>query len=395
MRSASGQGREFVKVLPSCLFLLATLIAPICYFLYQSVANVEIPNALPRTIAALEHWQPPGQPPEHAYVALAADLLEIQDTPALFKLARRLNDNRPGYRSLVLRAANDLPQHDEVASYREHFVQLDARWGQPNIWIVLTTDADYLTFHYLLRALDLGYDVHGHVSSVDTERAIYRDVYIRTFWMSTVITGLCLILAYPVAFLLANVKGRHGTWLFYAVLLPFWTSLLVRTLAWIVLFQNDGVIDSTFEILGAPPGSIELLHTRPAVYIGMVHIMLPFMIVSLFAVMKGISPWYMRAALSLGANPIVAFFRVYVPQSAPGIGAGIMLVSIMSLGFYITPALLGGPGDQMISFFIAFNTNESVNWGLAAALGSWLLIFAGGLFLVVSATFGINRQGMR
>ncbi len=387
--------RDFFKVLPSCVFLIAALILPVLYFLYQSIANPEIPNALPRTIAALQSWHGSKTTSEKVYAALAADLHEIRGKPELFKLARRLNDDHTGYRTLVLKAANALPERLEATSYKAFFVANDPRWAGPEIWLVIKRESDPLTLHYLLRALDLRYDDRGEVASVGSNIAIYRDVYGRTFWMSLVITSACLVLAYPVAFLLANTRGRHARWFIYAVLLPFWTSLLVRTLAWIVLLQNDGVVEAMFGLLGVSEGSIQLLYTRASVYVGMIHIMLPFMILSLLAVMRGISPWHVRAALSLGANPVVAFWRVYVPLSAPGIGAGVMLVSILSLGFYITPALLGAPDDQMVSYFIAFHTNETVNWGLAAALGVWLLVFAGALFLVVNATFGINRQGLR
>lgn len=385
---------SLVKVLPACVFVSVALIAPVLYFLYQSIANPEIPNTLGRTIAALENWQPPDLPSEQAYQALAADLREIEGTPSLFKLARRLNNLRTGYRTLILKTANSLPGSDYTGSYRSHFNTSDKRWQQPDVWSIIKQESGPFTPHYLLSALDLKRDAQGMIARVPANRAIYQDVFARTIWMSLVITGACLVIGYPVAYLVANADGRYSKWITYAILLPFWTSLLVRTLAWIVLLQNNGVVGASLKSIGLADGSPELLHTRPAVYIGMIHIMLPFMVLSLVAVMRGISPWHLRAALSLGATPAVAFWRVYVPQSAPGIGAGILLVLIVSLGFYITPALLGGPGDQMISYFIAFNTNDSLNWGLAAALSTWLLLFAGALFLAVNYTIGINRGGL-
>jgi putative spermidine/putrescine transport system permease protein len=172
----------------------------------------------------------------------------------------------------------------------------------------------------------------------------------------------------------------------YAVLLPFWTSLLVRTLAWIVIFQKGGVAATTGKLMGF--GSTSLLYSRSAVIIGMIHVMLPFMILSIYAVMRGIPSSYTRAAISLGASPMRAFLSVYLPQSMPGIGAGVMIVTILSLGFYLTPALLGSPNDQLISYFIAYFTNELVNWNMAAALAIWLLVFAGCLWLVVRQVGG-------
>jgi putative spermidine/putrescine transport system permease protein len=140
------------------------------------------------------------------------------------------------------------------------------------------------------------------------------------------------------------------------------------------------------QFLGFDAGSF--LYTRPAVIIGMIHIMLPFMILPTYAVMRGISPTYMRAAMSLGAPPLKAFFTVYLPQSLPGVGAGVLIVIILSLGFYLTPALLGSPNDQLVSYFIAYFTNELVNWNMAAALSVWLLVLAATLFFLVRGLFG-------
>jgi putative spermidine/putrescine transport system permease protein len=204
--------------------------------------------------------------------------------------------------------------------------------------------------------------------------------------MSLLIAAACAILGYPLAYFLANSQSRLAALAIYAVLLPFWTSLLVRTLAWIVIFQKGGVAATTGKLMGF--GSTSLLYSRSAVIIGMIHVMLPFMILSIYAVMRGIPSSYTRAAISLGASPMRAFLSVYLPQSMPGIGAGVMIVTILSLGFYLTPALLGSPNDQLISYFIAYFTNELVNWNMAAALAIWLLVFAGCLWLVVRQVGG-------
>ena len=152
------------------------------------------------------------------------------------------------------------------------------------------------------------------------------------------------------------------------MLLPFWTSLLVRTVAWVVLLQKEGVLNSLFLSLGIVNEPLKMIFNRFAVYVAMVHVLLPFMVLPLYSVMRGIPPSYVRAASSLGAQPFTAFRRVYVPQTLPGIGAGCLMVFIQALGYYITPALVGGADDQMISYFIAFYASKTVNWGMAAAL---------------------------
>ena len=158
------------------------------------------------------------------------------------------------------------------------------------------------------------------------------------------------------------------------VLLPFWTSLLVRTGAWVVLLQREGPVNGLLQALGLTDEPLQLVYNRFGVYVAMTHILLPFMVLPLYSVMRGIPPEYMRAAASLGARPLRAFLRVYLPQTVPGIGAGCLLVFILAIGYYITPALVGGANDQMVSYFVAFFTNQTVNWGMAAALGAVLLI---------------------
>jgi putative spermidine/putrescine transport system permease protein len=181
------------------------------------------------------------------------------------------------------------------------------------------------------------------------------------------------VLGYPVAFLLATAPTKYGNLLMLLLLLPFWTSLLVRTTAWLVLLQNEGLVNHFLIWVGVFDAPQQLIRNRLGLYVAMTHILLPFMILPLFSVMKGIPPVLMRAAYSLGSGPVRAFFRIYLPQTLPGLGAGALLVFIMSLGYYITPALVGGPGDQMLSYFIAENASATLNWGMAAALSLALL----------------------
>ena len=372
------------RIAPAVLFVLITIALPIGLFLFRAVDNSEIRGNLPTTLAALSGWTSSSLPEDRHFDALAADLRKIAGEPRLFQLARRLNYHKTGYRSAVLKAAEAVAAQPSAPA-RGTIIPADPLWGERDIWQVLHGESGTMTSFFLLAALDLE-AADGAIRSADPERALYREVFIRTIWMSLLIAGVTVLLGYPVAYFLANSGSRFALWGMYAVLLPFWTSLLVRTLAWIVIFQKGGLASSLIAALGF--GATSLLYSRTAVVIGMIHVMLPFMILPIYAVMRGISPSYMRAAVSLGASPLQAFFTVYLPQSLPGIGAGILIVTILSLGFYLTPALLGSPNDQLISYFIAYFTNELVNWNMAAALSLWLLLIAAALFVVIRWVFG-------
>jgi len=244
----------------------------------------------------------------------------------------------------------------------------------------------------MLSAVDLMRDASGEIVGVPENRALYVGVLGRTLWMSLLVTVSCLILGYPVAWLLATLPMRTSNMLMILVLLPFWTSLLVRTCAWMLVLQKEGVVNDVLVWLHLVPEPVQLVFNRFGVIISMTHILLPFMILPLYSVMKGIPPDFMRAAISLGANPAEAFYKVYVPQTMPGIGAGCLLVFILAIGYYITPALLGSPTDQMLSYFIAFFTNNTINWGMASALAVILLTATMILYVVYSRLIGFDRM---
>ena len=211
--------------------------------------------------------------------------------------------------------------------------------------------------------------------------------------MSLGITFMCILLGYPIAFLLATLPMRSSNVLMILVLLPFWTSLLVRTSAWKVLLQNQGVINDFLVWLGviADGNRLELINNVTGTVIAMTHILLPFMILPLFSVMKTIPPTYMRAAKSMGANDFMAFRRVYFPQSIPGIGAGSILVFILAIGYYITPEIVGGTKGVFISNRIAYHISSSLNWGLGAALGAILLVVVLALYWLYDKFVGIDN----
>lgn len=379
-------------IAPLVIFLLLVFLVPIAALLYKSVENPEVVTALPNTVELLSDWDGEGLPPEAVYKSLGAELAETRRNATQGELAKRLNMELPGYRSLLSKTARALPLKTEPASWKDALIALDERWGQPAYWQAIRRNASGMTAYYLLAALDHRIDEQGKWVATTPDQAIYLDIFARTFWMGLVITVICLALAYPLAYLLASLPARQSNLLMILILLPFWTSILVRVAAWIVLLQSSGLINSAMLAMGIVDKPLELVFNRVGVYIAMVHIMLPFMILPIYSVMKNISPSYMRAAVSLGCHPFASFWRVYFPQTYAGIGAGCLLVFILSIGYYITPALLGSPNDQMVSYFVAFYTNTSINWGMATALGGLLLLATVILYLIYSWLVGASRM---
>jgi len=197
-------------------------------------------------------------------------------------------------------------------------------------------------------------------------------VLARTFSIAAWVTLVCVIAAYPYAYLMTAVGPRTRLVLTLAVLVPFWVSGVVRTLAWVILLQDSGVINSAIAALGFGP--VRLIRTPVGVVIGMAQVLLPFMILPLYSVMRGIDLRLVQAARSLGARPSLAFLQVYLPLSLPGVFAGAIIVFILSLGFYITPALLGGPRSTMLSTLVQTQVLSLLNWGRGGAMGVVLLV---------------------
>ena len=378
-------------ILPLIIFLIVVFLVPLVVMLKKIVDNPEVSALLPTTVTAMAQWDGKNLPPEEVYKALAADIEAANNNDSLGNLGKRLNSEISGYRSLLNNTADALPVDPTPASYQQAFTELDARWGDAKYWQAIYRNSSPYTANYLLSSLDLKKDEAGNIVKVSDDQAIYQNVFARTFWMSLVITAVCLLLAYPLAYLLATLPERAANLLMICVLLPFWTSVLVRVAAWIVLLQNNGLVNSFLEHIGLIDSPLQLVFNRFGVYVAMVHIMLPFMILPLYSVMKNIPASYQRAAISLGCPPMISFWLVYLPQTYAGIGAGCLLVFILSIGYYITPALLGSPNDQMVSYFVAFYTNGTINWGMATSLGGLLLLATLVLYVVYSWLVGANR----
>jgi len=280
----------------------------------------------------------------------------------------------------------------EVEVLSESFRKIDKDWLDPDTWSIIKRYSTEFTNGYFLNAIDMEKTVDGPAWRSEDQQ-IYLTLFWRTLLMSVTITVSCILLGYPVAWLLANLPARTANLLMILVLLPFWTSLLVRTSAWKILLQQQGVINDILVWLGivSDGGRLALINNATGTIIAMTHILLPFMILPLYSVMKTIPPAYLRAAKSLGATNWTAFWRVYFPQSVPGIGAGSILVFILSIGYYITPEIVGGTKGVFISNRIAYHISSSLNWGLAAALGAILLAVVMLLYWAYDRIVGIDN----
>lgn len=382
--------KAFLLVSPLLFFLVIAFVMPILSMLTRSVHAPEVADILPRTVAALEDWDGQDVPDETTFAALAADLKAGQEARNLGPMASRLNYERSGMRSTVTATARRIARVDDPDSWKDLLIETNRDWGERDVWRVIQREASPYTLSYYLSALDFQYDAEGRIVRQPEERQIYVNLFVRTLWMSVLITGLCLLLGYPIAFLLANLPLRISNLLMMLVLLPFWTSLLVRTSTWIAILQSQGVLNNVLVGLGIidDASRLQMIYNQTGTIIAMTHILLPFMILPLYSVMKTISPVYMRAARSMGASGFLAFRRVYFPQTLPGIGAGGILVFILAIGYYITPALVGGETGRFITNFIAYHMQVSLNWGLAAAIASLLLAMVTVLYLVYNKLVG-------
>ena len=382
-------------VLPLFAFLLITFLVPIGDMLFRSVENQLVGNVLHRTVPKLAAWNPTsGELPDEAtFEALVADFKEGRENRTIGRVGVRLNYELGGMSSLFRKTGRRAKRIDEPP-YREAMIKLDKRWGNLDVWRLIKRESAAYTASYYLSAADLRFTADGSVARQPEERQIYLHLFGRTLWLSLVITVLCLLLGYPISYLMATLPVRTSNLLMIMVLLPFWTSLLVRTTCWIALLQQQGVINDLLVFVGVigDDNRLAMMHNRTGTIIAMTHILLPFMVLPLYSVMKTIPPSYMRAARSLGASPFTAFVKVYMPNTVAGVGAGSILVFIIAIGYYITPALVGGTSGTLISNFIAHHMQVSLNWGLAAALGALLLAVVLALYVLYDKLVGIDNM---
>lgn len=383
----------FFMVTPLLLFLLFAFIAPIGTMLHRGFYSPVVANLIPSTLEKLNTWNGKDIPNEAILTRMAIDFKILAENRTSGKFAEAINRNMPGASSAIKSTARKLRKvEDEELKQNGAALLLKANkeWADPKIWFAIRKAGKIYSDTHYLKALDLERTDEGELQ-IRKSAQIYIKLYTKTLKLALYITLTCLILGYPLAYYLANAPVKTANLLMIFVLLPFWTSLLVRTTSWIALLQTYGVVNSLFMAIGITSEPIEMLYTEFSTIIAMTHILLPFMILPLYSVMKGIDPTFMRAAMSMGARPIPAFLKVYLPNTLPGLSAGALLVFIISVGYYITPALVGGTDGQMISNIIAFHMQQSNNWGLAAALGTLLLLLILALYWLYDHFIGASN----
>jgi len=388
--------RALLLIAPLLVFILVAFIMPIFSMLSRSVENDLVSQTLPQTVQALKSWDAlSGElPPEAVYAAFASDIQKAAKAKVHTKVGLRLNYEKSGIASLFKKTARKAKKWDLETDgpFKEKLIDVHKGWSDIEIWQTLKTHSPTYTSGYFLNAVDMRKTVQGAEWQPE-DKTILIKLFQRTLVMSIIITFSCIILGYPVAWLLANLPMRQANLLMILVLLPFWTSLLVRTSAWKVMLQQQGVINDILVQLSlvSDGGRLIMINNEIGTIIAMTHILLPFMILPMYSVMQTIPPSYLRAAKSLGATNWTAFWRVYFPQSVPGIGAGSILVFILAIGYYITPEIVGGTKGVFISNRIAYHILKSLNWGLAAALGTILLLAVLILYWTYDKIVGIDN----
>lgn len=388
--------KAFILTLPLVLFIIITFVLPIGQMLYRSVHNPAGSNVAPNFAELIKEWDGQGLPDDKYAEALVNDLVIAKKNREVGKtvgnLATRINYEMPGSRSLITGTARKLSKIKE-GPYLDALIKINKKWEDPAIWLTLQRVSNDYTAAFYLAATDMKYNEKGEIVRADELYQIYVPILIKTLWLSAVITIICFFLAYPVSYLLSTLPLRTSNLLMILVLLPFWTSLLVRTTAWIAMLQTEGIINDALVFLGfiGDDGRIQMIYNQTGTIISMVHILLPFMILPLFSVMKTIPPSYMRAARSMGATSLYSFRRVYFPQTIPGIAAGTLLVFILAIGYYITPALVGGNDGLLISNLIADHIKKTLNWSLGAALGAILLVVVMVFYWIYNKLVGVDN----
>ena len=384
--------KAVLLVAPLFLFILIIYVFPIGDMLFRSVDDRMITKMLPKTFKAMEKWDGSNLPDEPVYKGLYEDLTYLKKNKTYGKIIARLNYEKSGFSSLIKKTVRKINKFEE-GNYKEQFIKVHKRWGQSEYLVALKNTAPKWTYAKYLKGMDRKFDQDRNIIQVPEDRRIHKILWIRTLNVAFWVTVFCFILAYPISHLLATLPMKYSNLLMICVLLPFWTSLLVRIVVWMVILQQNGVYNDLMVAAGliADDNRWKLMYNQTGTIIVMTQILLPFMVLPLYSVMKTISPNYMRAALNLGASPLHAFWKVYMPNSIPGISAGGMLVFVIAIGYFITPELVGGKDGQMIGNWIGYHLKTTLNWGLSAALGGILLAIMTVLYWVYNKLVGIEN----
>ena len=384
--------KAFLLVAPLLLFLIITYIFPIGEMLTRSIDDKMITNMLPKTFKAMENWDGQELPPEEVFVSFLFDYKTLVKSKTQGKLDQRLNKEKNGFNSILKKLKRKMKKFEE-GNYKEQIMSVHKRFRDVAYWQAIKRTAPPYSIGKYLKAVDMVKDENGNIVKVEESRRIYIQLWLRTLEVAFFVTLLCFLMGYPIAHLLATIPMKYSNLLMICVLLPFWTSLLVRTASWMILLQQQGVVNDFFVMTGlvADDNRPEMMYNKVGTYVAMSQILLPFMVLPLYSVMKTVSPSLMRAGKSLGGTPFVSFWKIYFPLTISGIGAGSLLVFILAIGYYITPALVGGASGSLISNTIAYHMKSSLDWAFASALGTMLLVGVLAIYWVYNKLVGIDN----
>ena len=366
--------KAFLLVAPLLLFIIITYIFPIGEMLFRSVDDRMVTNMLPKTFEAMKKWDGKELPQEEVFEAFYLDYKILVEEKRHGKLATQMNYTKNGFKSILKKLARKQKKFEE-GNYKEQIMSVHKRWANVEYWRALKRRSPSYTYSKYLKGIDMYENEDGKIVQVPEDRRVHKILWMRTLNIALGVTILCFLMGYPIAHLLATLPMKYSNLLMICVLLPFWTSLLVRTASWMILLQQQGIVNDFFVWIGLVTDDTrpEMMYNKTGTFVAMTQILLPFMVLPLYSVMKTISPSLMRAGKSLGGTPFVTFWKVYFPLTVPGIGAGCLLVFILAIGYYITPALVGGASGSLISNHIAFHMKFTLDWSFASAMGLMLL----------------------
>ena len=384
--------KAFLLVAPLLLFLLITYISPIGEMFTRSIDDRMITNMLPKTFKAMENWDGQELPPEEVYASFLSDYKVLVENKTQGKLGQRLNKEKNGFNSILKKLKRKMKKFED-GNYKEQIISVHKRFADVTYWRAMKRTAPPYTIGKYLKAVDMYEDQNGDIVQVEEKRRVYKTLWIRTLEVAFFVTIFCFFMGYPIAHLLATIPMKYSNLLMICVLLPFWTSLLVRTASWMILLQQQGLVNDFIVMIGlvGDENRPQMMYNKVGTYVAMTQILLPFMVLPLYSVMKTVSPSMMRAGKSLGGTPFVSFWKIYFPLTIAGVGAGSLLVFILAVGYYITPELVGGASGTLISNNIAYHMKQTLDWSFASAMGLMLLFGVLAIYWIYNKLVGVDN----
>ena len=384
--------KAFLLVAPLLFFLLIVYISPIAGMLFTSIDDRMVTKMLPQTFKSMEKWDGKNLPSEEVFESFYKDYKLLVEEERAGKLSTQLNYEKNGFKSILKKYGRKLKNFEE-GNYKEQTMSVHKRWTNVEYWRAIQRRAPSYSYSKYLKGLDMYKNEKGQIVQVSEDRRIYKILWVRTLKIAFIVTLCCFLMAYPIAHLLTTIPMKLSNLLMICVLLPFWTSLLVRTASWMILLQQQGIVNDFLVWIGVigDDSRLTMMYNATGTYIAMTQILLPFMVLPLYSVMKTISPSLIRAGKSLGGTPFTTFWKIYFPLTIPGIGAGCLLVFILAIGYYITPELVGGASGTLISNQIAYHMKYSLDWSFASAMGLMLLAGVLAVYWIYNKLVGIDN----